>query len=792
MSGARTLLDRFRESYLTKMLALFLVIAVAVAGSGLLMQGMIADELDEDVRKEVEVIGGLQADELDMWLESRRENTRMLSEFGVMTSEDTAEIDVFLEHEQANLPEEVTTLAMVDTESRTVVASPDRALEGAPVQRVGIGSGESLEFEDDAVRQTEPYIVDGTEYIAFLSPVPSRDDRVVVLTANLEVVADHVFQSPFDGGFTQVVGAGDKIVLDQRGDSTLQRYAVSDSEALRAGHAGEHGVIERDAVEGLLGERHLVQYAPVNGGEWVLMYHVPSSEAFQVADTVQQDIFILIGLFLAGLGMVGVVLHRYTVKPVTRLEEHVATLEQGHLDATAESGLGDEIGRLFDGVEALRGTIKERIETAEAATAEAREASREAEAAKEDAVAAQAEAEAAKQEAEALGEHLETKATEFGTTMAACADGDLTERLDPDSRSEAMTDVAHSFNAMLDEIEETVQRVQAFSEDVAAMSQQVSVSVEEIRDASEEVSESIVHIADGSADQNDRLLEMTDSMNDLSAAVEEISSSTDELSSLTQSAAADGERGKHAAEDAQRGMARIERETEDTVESIDALAEQLNRIGDIVDVITDIAEQTNILALNANIEAARAGEAGEGFAVVAAEVKSLAEETHSSVAEIGRIIEDVSEQREAVVEGMESMRAEVEAGSKAVDEAIGALDAIADKVEDTDVGVSEINRATDDQAGSAQQVLETADRVADISDETSAKAQNVSAAAQQQAASVGEVSDGVEHLAERTDDLEALLESFEVRRERRVDVSGAAAGATPAVTDGGNGPGRSD
>ena len=137
------------------------------------------------------------------------------------------------------------------------------------------------------------------------------------------------------------------------------------------------------------------------------------------------------------------------------------------------------------------------VEDLKDAQATAERSRTEAEEAREEAEIARTEAEAAREEAEALTDALETKAEAYGSVMQRAADGDLTARVDTESRSEAMTRIGTAFNAMLDDLEATLRRIQGFTDDVARNTDHVSSSAEEIQSASEDVSESVQEISAG-------------------------------------------------------------------------------------------------------------------------------------------------------------------------------------------------------------------------------------------------------------------------------------------------------
>ena len=411
--------------------------------------------------------------------------------------------------------------------------------------------------------------------------------------------------------------------------------------------------------------------------------------------------------------------------------------------------------------------------------------------------------------AEELTDHLEAKAADYEAVMTACGEGDLTARMDPESRSDAMTDIAVAFNDMARDWEAVMTDLTAFADDVADASAEVTASTDEVREASEEVSESVRQISAGSKRQSEGLDGVADEMNDLSATVEEIAAAAEEVARRSSETADVGRDGGEAAEDAIAEMRAVETRAAETAARMRALDDRMTRIGDVSQVITDIAEQTNLLALNANIEAAAADAGGEGFAVVAEEVKSLAEETGDSAAEIADVVDEVQAESAAAVAEVETTRERVERGVEVVAEAADALDSVAENVEETDVGVQEIHDATDTQAASTGEVVETVEDVAAISEESAAESENVATAAQQQTAALDEVARTAAALADGADDLAALAGRFDVEADgtgtagtgldddaaggESEDGAAAARGPTPMVTDGrGVQPGRAD
>ena len=397
---------------------------------------------------------------------------------------------------------------------------------------------------------------------------------------------------------------------------------------------------------------------------------------------------------------------------------------------------------------------------------------------------AQREAQEARSNVEAINEALVGTAAEYSERMDAAADGDLTQRLDPDEDNEAMAEIATSFNAMMDDIEQILEQISDFTVEVADSTRTVDETTGEIQTASQQVETAVREIAQRADTQDENLSEINGEMQQLSGSIEEIASSADEVAGTVQSATDRGRAGRESGEEAVEEMEAIRTTADRTIDEVDQLATEMDQIGEIVDFITDIAEQTNMLALNASIEAARAGEAGEGFAVVADEIKGLAGEVNEATDEIEALIGDVQDSTTDAVEDMQTLGERVDEGTATIEDALDALDEVVDQVEEANASVREISDATDDQAASTEEVVSMIDEVSRLSAQTTTEADEAAEATQQQAASLSAVSQQAGSLTGRTDELQDLLGTFTIDTTGGPSVDADDTDAA-AVSDGG-------
>ena len=206
----------------------------------------------------------------------------------------------------------------------------------------------------------------------------------------------------------------------------------------------------------------------------------------------------------------------------------------------------------------------------------------------------------------------------------------------------------------------------------------------------------------------------------------------------------------------------INHTTSETNAVIKDLDSKSAEIGKIIEVITGIADQTNLLALNAAIEAARAGEHGKGFAVVADEVRKLAELSRQSASQISGLIEVIQKETHQVVEMMNKGTVEISEGTQLVEETGRTFDQILKSIENVSSEIQEVSAISEEMSASVQQVNASIEEVTKIARDSVSSTAEIASATEEQLASMEEVASSSASLANLAENLREMVGKFKI------------------------------
>ncbi len=298
----------------------------------------------------------------------------------------------------------------------------------------------------------------------------------------------------------------------------------------------------------------------------------------------------------------------------------------------------------------------------------------------------------------------------------------------------AKNQIGQSLNKMTSNLNKVIRRLGDNANQVATAATKIASSAEQM--------------SKGSQDQSNMVTQVSTAIEEITATIVESSSNSTEASQSAQSAAETATEGGQIVSDTIVGMQRIAQVVSESSESIGKLATSADQIGEIISVIDDIADQTNLLALNAAIEAARAGEQGRGFAVVADEVRKLAERTSKATGEITQMIKGIQQETKEAVASMETGSTEVENGRLLTDKAGNSLSEIVTMSESVMNMIQQIASASVQQTDAAEEIAKNIDYISNIS------AENRKGAEESSEASIG--------LSRQAEELKSIVEHFKV------------------------------
>ena len=622
----------------------------------------------------------------------------------------------------------------------------------------------------------EPYLYQGVLLTSYISPIVDSSGRFIGI-AGVDVSLNDLDANiskikMFESGYAFLVSntgifvsAPDKALI---GNKTLSDFAAEKnnpqlaeiSEQIKAGNSGYV-----NTVDPFTGKTVTMFYTPVETGHWGFIMVAPDSEMLANVNRLQTILILvcIIGILLMGT-LIWFVAKRLT-RPLTTISKAADQIASGDLALALQAGDEDEIGQTISAFNVMVKYLQNMASVAE-----------------------------------------------------KVADGDLTENIQPHSERDvlgnafarmvsnlhasirnvdvtarALLEASGQLDSASNQSGEAMNQIAATMQQVATGITQQTSGVTKTSSSVEQMNRSIEGVAKGAQEQANAISKASQVTSRISSAIEQVAKNAQAVTQDSAKAASHSRDGAKTVQETIIGMEAIRSKVGLSTAKMEEMGARSEEIGAIVETIEDIASQTNLLALNAAIEAARAGEQGKGFAVVADEVRKLAERSSLATKEIGKLIKGIQQTVDAAAEAMKVSATEVEAGvaransagmvldnilvaaesvykqaeeagntalkvSEAATELVNAVDAVSSVIEEN-------TAATEEMAANSAELTQSIESIASISEESSAAVEEVSASTEEVSAQVAGVSASSASLKGMAQQLQHVVSRFKLGME---------------------------
>ncbi|AXI11061.1 HAMP domain-containing protein [Oceanobacillus sp. 143] len=351
---------------------------------------------------------------------------------------------------------------------------------------------------------------------------------------------------------------------------------------------------------------------------------------------------------------------------------------------------------------------------------------------------------------------------QIARAMLELSKGNLKTKITLSKRNDEIGELLADMKLMQDTLHDTISNVAAASNNVASQSGELTQLANEVTTGSQQISLTMEEIAAGTEKQADSTSELSSAMGSFSVKIQDTNEEGAKVRKTSMEVLELTSHGKQLMESSNQQMMEIDEIVKGSVEKMDTLEAGSQQISQLVSIIEEVANQTNLLALNAAIEAARAGEHGKGFAVVADEVRRLAEQVSVSVLDITQVVSNIQSESQAVAESLKAGYAEVKLGTSQIKTTAETLNKINSATTEMVDYITVITGNLSEIADGSNEMNVAIQEIAAITEESAAGIEETSATAQQSSSSMVEVAGSSVELEMLAEKLNELVRRFKI------------------------------